>query len=92
MKQGNPTLHGDADTVRVRLDAIGEPTLLVGHSYGGMVITDAGTHNSVAGLAHVAAYMPDAGRAGRSGDADSNDRVVSSWAGVPWPPAPGPRG
>ena len=34
-------LHGDADAVRARLDAIGEPTLLVGHSYGGMVITDA---------------------------------------------------
>jgi pimeloyl-ACP methyl ester carboxylesterase len=55
-------LHGDADAVRVRLDAIGEPTLLVGHSYGGMVITDAGAHDAVAGLAYVAAYMPDAGQ------------------------------
>jgi pimeloyl-ACP methyl ester carboxylesterase len=55
-------LHGDADAVRVRLDVIGEPTLLVGHSYGGMVITDAGTHDAVAGLAYVAAYMPDAGQ------------------------------
>jgi pimeloyl-ACP methyl ester carboxylesterase len=55
-------LHGDADAVRARLDAIGEPTLLVGHSYGGMVITDAGTHEVVAGLAYVAAYMPDAGQ------------------------------
>ncbi|HEX5877264.1 MAG TPA: hypothetical protein VF468_02920 [Actinomycetota bacterium] len=27
-------LHGDADAVRARLDAIGEPTLLVGHSCG----------------------------------------------------------
>jgi pimeloyl-ACP methyl ester carboxylesterase len=55
-------LHGDADAVRARLDAIGEPTLLVGHSYGGMVITDAGTHDAVAGLAYVAAYMPDTGQ------------------------------
>jgi signal transduction histidine kinase len=55
-------LHGDADAVRARLDAIGEPTLLVGHSYGGMVITDAGAHDAVAGLAHVAAYLPDSGR------------------------------
>jgi pimeloyl-ACP methyl ester carboxylesterase len=55
-------LYGDADAVRARLDAIGEPTLLVGHSYGGMVITDAGTHDAVAGLAYVAAYMPDAGQ------------------------------
>jgi pimeloyl-ACP methyl ester carboxylesterase len=55
-------LHGDADAVRVRLDAIGEPTLLVGHSYGGMVITDAGTHDAVIGLAYVAAYLPDTGQ------------------------------
>jgi pimeloyl-ACP methyl ester carboxylesterase len=55
-------LHGDADAVRARLGAIGEPTLLVGHSYGGMVITDAGTHDAVAGLAYLAAYMPDAGQ------------------------------
>jgi pimeloyl-ACP methyl ester carboxylesterase len=55
-------LYGDADAVRLRLDAIGEPTLLVGHSYGGMVITDAGTHEAVAGLVYVAAYMPDAGQ------------------------------
>jgi pimeloyl-ACP methyl ester carboxylesterase len=55
-------LHGDADAVRLRLNAIGEPTLLVGHSYGGMVITDAGTHDAVTGLAYVAAYMPDTGQ------------------------------
>ena len=55
-------LHGDADAVRARLDATGEPTLLVGHSHGGMVITDAGAHDAVARLAYVAAYMPDAGQ------------------------------
>ena len=55
-------LHGDADAVQAHLDAIGEPTLLVGHSYGGMVITDAGVHDAVAGLAYVSAYMPDAGQ------------------------------
>jgi pimeloyl-ACP methyl ester carboxylesterase len=54
-------LHGDADAVRARLDAIGEPTLLVGHSYGGMVITDAGAHEAVVGLAYLAAYLPDSG-------------------------------
>ena len=55
-------LHGDADAVQAHLDAIGGPTLLVGHSYGGMVITDAGVHDAVAGLAYVSAYMPDAGQ------------------------------
>jgi pimeloyl-ACP methyl ester carboxylesterase len=35
--------------------------ILVGHSYGGSVITEAGTEPSVAGLVYVAAHMPDAG-------------------------------
>jgi len=37
------------------------PSLLVAHSYGGAVITEAGTDPSVAGLVYVAAHMPDAG-------------------------------
>ena len=37
------------------------PCILVGHSYGGAVITEAGTDPSVAGLVYVAAHMPDAG-------------------------------
>jgi pimeloyl-ACP methyl ester carboxylesterase len=37
------------------------PTILVAHSYGGAVITEAGTDPSVVGLVYVAAHMPDAG-------------------------------
>src|SRR3989440_11690017 len=37
------------------------PCILVGHSYGGAIITEAGMHPSVAGLVYVAAHMPDAG-------------------------------
>lgn len=37
------------------------PTLLVGHSYGGSVITEAGTHPNVVGLVYVAAHAPDVG-------------------------------
>jgi len=37
------------------------PTLLVGHSYGGVVITEAGDAANVAGLVYVAAFAPDAG-------------------------------
>lgn len=37
------------------------PTILVAHSYGGAVITEAGTDSSVAGLVYIAAHMPDAG-------------------------------
>src|ERR1700675_4247776 len=37
------------------------PSILVGHSYGGAVITEAGADPSVAGLVYVAAHMPDSG-------------------------------
>src|SRR6202158_1034054 len=37
------------------------PCILVGHSYGGAVITEAGTDSSVAGLVYIAAHMPDGG-------------------------------
>jgi len=37
------------------------PSILVGHSYGGAVITEAGTDQSVVGLVYIAAHMPDVG-------------------------------
>jgi pimeloyl-ACP methyl ester carboxylesterase len=37
------------------------PTLLVGHSYGGVVITEAGNATNVVGLVYIAAFIPDAG-------------------------------
>src|SRR5262245_39240930 len=43
------------------LDQQDGPCILVAHSYGGAVITEAGTHPSVAGLVYIAAHMPDAG-------------------------------
>ena len=48
---------------------------VVAHSYGGAVITEAGTDPSVAGLAHVAAHMPDAGESEAD---DGNDSQVTS--------------
>lgn len=49
-----------AATDRV-LDRQGGPTILVGHSYGGAVITEAGDHPNVAALVYVAAFAPDIG-------------------------------
>ena len=49
-----------AATQRV-LDRQDGPTILVGHSWGGTVITEAGVHPNVAGLVYVAALSPDAG-------------------------------
>lgn len=49
-----------AATKRV-LDLQDGPTLLVGHSYGGSIITEAGSHPNVVGLVYVAAHAPDVG-------------------------------
>jgi pimeloyl-ACP methyl ester carboxylesterase len=49
-----------AATVRV-LDRQTGPTILVGHSWGGTVITEAGVHPNVVGLVYVSALSPDAG-------------------------------
>jgi len=59
----NPTLsHADdvAATKRV-IDAVSEPVILVGHSYGGAVITEAGNHPKVSALVYIAAFVPDKG-------------------------------
>ncbi|GAB2569019.1 alpha/beta fold hydrolase [Kribbella endophytica] len=50
-----------AATTRV-LDRQDGPTILVGHSWGGTVITEAGVHSNVAGLVYVSALAPDAGQ------------------------------
>jgi pimeloyl-ACP methyl ester carboxylesterase len=59
----NPTLslQGDSDATRRIIDAQGEPVILVGHSYGGAVITEAGNDPSVAALVYIAAFAPDKG-------------------------------
>jgi pimeloyl-ACP methyl ester carboxylesterase len=49
-----------AATNRV-LDGLSGPAILVGHSWGGTVITEAGVHGKVAGLVYVSALAPDAG-------------------------------
>jgi pimeloyl-ACP methyl ester carboxylesterase len=49
-------LHGDAAAVRSTLDSLDGPAVLVGHSYGGAVITEAGAHDRVAHLVYIAAF------------------------------------
>jgi len=55
------TLEGDVATVTRTLGRVSSPAILVGHSYGGTVITAAGTDDRVAGLVYIAAIAPDAG-------------------------------
>ena len=54
-------LKNDVDATNRILDKQDGPTILVGHSWGGTVITEAGTHKNVVGLVYVAAYQPDKG-------------------------------
>jgi pimeloyl-ACP methyl ester carboxylesterase len=57
------SLADDISTVKRAIDQIGGPTILVGHSYGGFVITNAGYNNpNVTGLVYVAAFAPDEGQ------------------------------
>ncbi|MFD0324114.1 alpha/beta hydrolase [Lysobacter gummosus] len=55
------SLADDAERTRKMVAQVGGPVLLVGHSYGGAVISEAGNHDNVAGLVYVAAFAPDAG-------------------------------
>jgi pimeloyl-ACP methyl ester carboxylesterase len=60
------TLEGDVATVTRALGRVSSPAILVGHSYGGTVITAAGTDDRVAGLVFIAALAPDADETSQS--------------------------
>jgi pimeloyl-ACP methyl ester carboxylesterase len=55
------TLGGDAATLHGALDRLEEPVVVLGHSYGGAVVTWGAEHPAVTSLIYVAAVMPDAG-------------------------------
>src|SRR5437899_1760638 len=76
----NPTLSlaDDVAVTRRAIAAQGRQVLLVGHSYGGVVITEAGNDPNVAGLVYIAAFAPDKGES------------VSSLIKDPQPGAPVP--
>ena len=56
---GLDTNEGDVAAVKCTLERVSSPTILVGHSYGGSVITAAGTDERVVGLVYIAALAPD---------------------------------
>src|ERR1700724_3846250 len=51
----------DQKYTRAAIDAMGGPVVLVGHSYGGSIITEAGNHPNVAALVYIAAFALDEG-------------------------------
>jgi pimeloyl-ACP methyl ester carboxylesterase len=77
----NPTasLADDVAVTRRALAGLSGPAILVGHSYGGVVITEAGTAPNVAGLVYVAAFAPDHGESVSS-------LIKDPPAGAPVPP------
>jgi pimeloyl-ACP methyl ester carboxylesterase len=60
VQEPETTFEADVAATRLVLDRSG-PCVLVGHSYGGMIITEAGVHPSVKSLVYVAAFEPDVG-------------------------------
>jgi pimeloyl-ACP methyl ester carboxylesterase len=77
----NPTLslEDDAAVTRRAIEMCDGPVVLVGHSYGGAVISEAGTHEKVAALAYIAAFAPDAGES-------VNTLIADPPPGAPVPP------
>jgi len=58
-RTASTTLEGDVATVIRALGRVSSPAILVGHSYGGTVITAAGTDDRAAGLVYISALAPD---------------------------------
>jgi len=77
----NPTLslEDDVAVVKRAIDAQSEPVILVGHSYGGAVMTEAGNHPNVAALVYIAAFAPDKGES-------VNTLIADPPPGAPVPP------
>jgi pimeloyl-ACP methyl ester carboxylesterase len=77
----NPTtsLSDDVAATRLAIARVQGPVVLVGHSYGGAVITEAGTDPKVAGLVYITAFAPDKG--------ESVETLIKNPpAGAPVPP------
>jgi pimeloyl-ACP methyl ester carboxylesterase len=73
------SLDDDVAAVRDLIDAAAEPVVLVGHSYGGAVITNAGNHPAVQGLIYVAAFAPTEGESVREIVESNPSAPVSSF-------------
>src|SRR4051812_22899543 len=78
------SLESDVTSTKQVLDGIDGPVVLVGHSYGGVVITETGSDHRVAGLVYIAAFAPDKGES-------VNSLIADPPPGAPVPPILPPR-
>ncbi len=76
-------LHGDAQRVRSALDGFAEPVVLVGHSYGGIVNTEAGVHPMVSELVYLASFNLDEGESAMSAAAGESTAAALDHTGRP---------
>jgi pimeloyl-ACP methyl ester carboxylesterase len=76
-------LHGGAVRVREVLDGFDEPVVLVGHSYGGIVITEAGGHRAVTELVYIAAFNLDSGESAMSAAVAESEAGTIDHSGRP---------
>jgi pimeloyl-ACP methyl ester carboxylesterase len=78
VQNATKSLADDVATTKAVIDSLNSEVVLVGHSYGGVVITEAGTHPKVSSLVYITAFAPDKGES------------VSSLIANPPPGAPVP--
>ena len=61
VQEPNLSHEGDVEATKMIIGAQSDPVILVGHSYGGAVVTEAGNDPKVAALVYIAAFVPDQG-------------------------------
>src|SRR6185436_9311918 len=75
VSSASASLADDVACVRAALDAVDGEALLVGHSYGGVVVTDAGRHPAVAHIAYLTAFALEPGES-------ANENTLTGGEGV----------
>jgi pimeloyl-ACP methyl ester carboxylesterase len=78
------SLEGDVSATKQAIDTRDKPVVLVGHSYGGVVITEAGAHPKVDALVYIAAFAPEEGES-------VNTLIANPPPGAPVPPIEPPQ-
>jgi pimeloyl-ACP methyl ester carboxylesterase len=84
-------INHDADYIASLVSQLPGPVLLVGHSYGGAVITNAGSRaENVRGLVYVGAFIPDEGETLQAlADQATDSQVLPALRPMPYPTPPG---